>query len=194
MTLVSNENQVDVKGRCFMGMNMIKFERIWAMPNKITFNIAPIRKLINEEKTLGLWIDPFARDQDVAEITNDINPNTKAKYHLDALEFLKMFESKKVDGVFYDPIYSPRQLMECYNELDIPVTSLDTSSQTWSLWKKAVAKCVKPGGKIISFGWNSGGIGKTLGFEITRILLVPHGGMHNDTIVTVEKKIQDVLI
>ena len=26
------------------------------------------------------------------------------------------------------------------------------------------------------------------GFELTRVLLVPHGGLHNDTIVTVEVK------
>lgn len=36
--------------------------------------------------------------------------------------------------------------------------------------------------------WNSGGFGKNLGFEMIEILLVPHGGHHNDTIVTVERK------
>ncbi len=36
---------------------------------------------------------------------------------------------------------------------------------------------------------NSMGMGKNRGFEIQRILLVPHGGNHNDTIVTVEKKL-----
>lgn len=33
------------------------------------------------------------------------------------------------------------------------------------------------------------GIGKKNGFEIIEILLVAHGGMHNDTIVTVERKL-----
>lgn len=42
----------------------------------------------------------------------------------------------------------------------------------------------------MTFGWNSGGIGNKYGFEITRILLVPHGGWHNDTICTVEIKIK----
>lgn len=32
------------------------------------------------------------------------------------------------------------------------------------------------------------GIGYKYGFEIERILLVPHGGWHNDTICTVEVK------
>lgn len=44
------------------------------------------------------------------------------------------------------------------------------------------------GGKCISLGWNSGGVGEKNGFSITRILLVPHGSHHNDTIVTVEVK------
>jgi len=42
---------------------------------------------------------------------------------------------------------------------------------------------------VICFGWNSMGIGKTNNFKMVKILLVPHGGIHNDTIVTVEHKI-----
>ena len=34
---------------------------------------------------------------------------------------------------------------------------------------------------------NTNKLGKTKGFEIQEILLVPHGGWHNDTICTVEK-------
>jgi hypothetical protein len=40
----------------------------------------------------------------------------------------------------------------------------------------------------ISFGWSSNGIGKTLNFEQLEILIVAHGGIHNDTICTVERK------
>lgn len=50
-------------------------------------------------------------------------------------------------------------------------------------------RIVKKDGVVISCGWNSGGIGKKYGFDIVEILLVPHGGAHNDTIVVVEKKI-----
>jgi hypothetical protein PPSC2_p0296 len=65
------------------------------------------------------------------------------------------------------------------------------NSKTFSFWgdqKKEFFRIVKKGGKVISFGWNSGGIGKSNGFKITKILLVPHGGWHNDTICTVEEK------
>ena len=53
-----------------------------------------------------------------------------------------------------------------------------------------IGRIVNRGGIVISCGWNSGGIGKKYGFEILEILLVPHGGAHNDTIVTVERKIK----
>jgi hypothetical protein len=52
-----------------------------------------------------------------------------------------------------------------------------------------LANKIKVGGYCISFGWNSNGMGKNRGFEIVEILLVSHGGHHNDTIVTVERKV-----
>ncbi|GAH81276.1 unnamed protein product [marine sediment metagenome] len=51
-----------------------------------------------------------------------------------------------------------------------------------------MAKKIKKGGIVISFGWNSGGFGKNREFEIKEILLVAHGGNHNDTICVVEVK------
>lgn len=59
----------------------------------------------------------------------------------------------------------------------------------WSNLKKEIGRVVKKNGRVISFGWNSGGIGQKYGFEIQRILLVPHGGQHNDTIVVLDQKV-----
>ena len=165
-------------------------ERAWAMPNKNTFDIPPIRKLIAEE--LGedtFWIDPFANCNHVADVTNDLNPTFDTDYHMDALDFLKMFGSKSVDGVLYDPPYSPRQVSECYKNFGIEVTQETTRASFWGNHKKEISRIIKPGGKVITFGWNSGGIGAKYGFKIKRILLVAHGGWHNDTICTVEVKL-----
>lgn len=74
----------------------------------------------------------------------------------------------------------------------LEVSSKTTQSTFWSNQKKEISRIVKVGGKVISFGWNSGGIGMKYGFEIERILLVAHGGWHNDTICTVEKKVKNV--
>ena len=159
------------------------------MPNKNTFDIPPIRKLIAEE--LGedtFWIDPFANCNHIADITNDLNPAYDTDYHMDALDFLKMFDDNSVDGVLYDPPYSPRQVSECYKNFGIEVTQETTRASFWSNQKKEISRIVKPGGKVITFGWNSGGIGAKYGLIIKRILLVAHGGWHNDTICTVEVK------
>lgn len=157
-------------------------------PNKNTFDIKPIREMLKEEMTGGLWIDPFANKSRLANITNDLNPAFDTDYHLDALDFLKIFDNNSIDGILYDPPYSCRQISECYKNVGMPVNQETTQSTFWSSHKKEIARIVKTGGKVISFGWNSGGIGKYLGFEITRILLVYHGGHHNDTICTVEVK------
>ena len=173
-----------------MSENNILIERKWAMPNSNTFSIKPIKELINEEKTDGLWIDPFANSNKLANITNDLNPEFDTNYHMDALDFLEMFDDNSVDGVFYDPPYSLRQVTECYKNFGINVTSETTRSTFWTNHKKEISRIVKIGGKVITFGWNSGGIGNKYGFKITRILLVPHGGWHNDTICTVEVKVK----
>ena len=60
----------------------------------------------------------------------------------------------------------------------------------WGDSKNEIARLTKPEGLVICCGWTSQGIGKGRGFEILEILLVPHGGSKNDTIVTVERKIQ----
>ena len=166
----------------------LRIERIWAMPNKNTFEIEPIKNLLKEEMTGTQWIDPFAKDSKLAEWRNDINPNTKAEYHLEANDFLSKFKRESIDGGLLDWVYSPRQLKECYDSIGIPVTGLDTSAKTWRVWRESMARVIKPGGKVITFGWSSAGIGMKYGFQLYRILIVPHGGMHNDTIVTCEIK------
>ncbi len=166
----------------------ISIERIWAMPNKNTFEIKPIHDLIVDEITDGIWIDPFANRNKLASITNDLSTEFDTDYHLDALDFLKMFDTDSVDGVLYDPPYSPRQVSECYNNVGYNVTWDTTKASFWGNHKREISRIVKIGGKVITFGWNSGGIGNKYGFEIQKVLLVPHGGWHNDTICTVEIK------
>ena len=171
--------------------NGIVMERVWAMPNKNTFEIKPIKALIEEELTDGLWIDPFANRNKLATVTNDLNTEYDTDYHMDALDFMKMFEDNSVEGVLYDPPYSPSQVSECYNNVGYNVTWDTTKASFWGNHKREISRIVKLGGKVITFGWNSGGIGNKYGFEIERILLVPHGGWHNDTICTVEVKTHD---
>lgn len=166
----------------------MKIERAWAMPNKWTFTIKPIAELLTEEmENGGLWIDPFAGMHSPAICTNDLNPQMPTMFHMNAIDFLKSFPDGSVDGVLFDPPYSPRQVKECYEGIDGGI-KWDGRMNFWSNAKNEAARVLKPNGKAICFGWNSMGLGANRGFEMNRILLVPHGGSRNDTICTVEIK------
>lgn len=133
-------------------------------------------------------IDPFANTNKFGTVTNDLNPEYPTDYHMDATDFLKMFQDSSVDVVLYDSPYSPRQISECYKKFNLTVNMTTTQASYWSRQKAEIARIVKPQGIVITCGWNSGGIGSKYGFEIQEILLVAHGGWHNDTIVTVDRK------
>lgn len=165
----------------------IRYERRWAMPNKWTFKIQPIAELLDSEVE-GFTVDAFAGMSEIADLRNDLNPNSPSQKHMDALTFLKSLETESVDTGLYDPVYSPRQLSECYKNFGRKVTQKDTQQSTWSRWADEYARIIKLGGKAISFGWSSGGLGLKRGFTIEKILMVPHGAGHNDTIVVVERK------
>ena len=170
-----------------------RIRREWAMPNKWTFTIEPIRKLICKYVGDGKgWIDPFAGENSPAEIRNDLNPNRPAEYHLEAKEFAKIIDGT-FKGVLFDPPYSNRQIKECYEGIGLTVHQSDTQSSFYGDVKNFLAPKIEVGGIAISFGWNSSGFGLKRGFRIVEILLVAHGGAKNDTICTVEMKTQGSL-
>lgn len=166
----------------------MKIERTWAMPNKWTFTIKPIRNLLNEEISGDDWIDPFAGENGAlyADFTNDL----REEGGMDALQFLRGFSDNSANGILFDPPYSITQAKQCYEGYGMELLDTKpTSMKYWADCKNEMARITKPGGKIICFGWNTMGIGINRGFKMERILIVPHGGSKNDTLVTVETKI-----
>ena len=171
--------------------SLVVVNRVWAMPHKNTFKIKPIGELVKRyvsgEKVI---IDPFANSSKIGTITNDLNPKFDTDYHLDALDFLKLMKTQSADVVLYDPPFSVRQRVECYESVGITPTMEHTKASWRSNHLNEIARIVKPGGYCLSFGWNTNGVGKTRGFEIVEILVVAHGGSHNDTLCTVERKVK----
>ncbi len=139
------------------------------------------------ESAMEDWPDKISKLQ-LALVINH-NLKIKARYHMEAEEFCKFIRGS-FTGVLFDPPYSYRQVSEHYKVLGKKATQLDTSTRFYNRAMNPIAKKIKVGGIAISFGWNSNGFGKKRGFEIIEILLVAHGGHHNDTIVTVERKMQ----
>jgi hypothetical protein len=170
----------------------MKITREWAMPSADTFSVPPIgdfvKRYLRESK---VSIDPFARNKRWATHTNDLNPNTEAEYHMDAEAFLVMLSEKgvKADLIIFDPPYSPRQISECYQEAGIKCGMQETQNAAlYSRVKNAIMGVAATDATVLSFGWNSAGMGKKHGFEQLEILLCCHGGAHNDTICLAERK------
>lgn len=167
----------------------LEIRREFAMPNANTFRIPPIRKLVKIEmaESDGIWIDPFANESDFGDVTNDLNPEFETDYHLDAVDFLQKFDDHSIDGgVLFDPPYSPRQIKEVYDRVGLETEMETTQAKFWADCKNEIRRVCAPGATVLTFGWNSGGVGKTKDFTQRFILLVHHGGWHNDTICVVE--------
>ncbi len=179
----------------------MRIERAWAMPNRWTFKIKPIAVLLAEEMQDDWWVDPFAGIYSPAHVTNDVNVAMGAMYHEDALVFLRMQASilemmppsELFNGGLFDPPYSYTQAKRSYDALGLKLKPEMSQRRYWSDCLNELARVIRPGGKVISFGWNSNDAGVKRGFRKDRILLVAHGAGHNDTIVTVETKIVNKL-
>jgi len=167
----------------------IILRREWSMPNSWTFDIPPIRELVEREveKSDGLWVDPFAGKSDIANVTNDLHPERDTDYTMKAVNFLNTFDNGEVDGgVIFDPPYSASQLKRKYDNIGIEPNQDDTNATFFARNRDQIERVCGEGATVVSFGWNSTGVGKTRGFKKREILLVCHGSSRNDTICVVE--------
>lgn len=138
-----------------------KITRVWAMPNKWTFKIKPIGEIVHCYVGDGKgWIDPFAGMYSPAEFTNDLNPEMPARYHMDALDFIKQLDGE-YNGALLDPPYTPRQVKECYNHVGRHMEQDDALlGYKRGQYKSSLNPLIKINGIVISCGWNSVGMGK----------------------------------
>jgi hypothetical protein len=162
------------------------------MGNPETFSLPPVARLLDRYLSgARVIVDPFARDSKRGTLTNDLNPATAAEYHLTAEDFVEQVQAS-ADAVLFDPPYSPRQIAECYQQIGRKCSTEDTqNARLYKRVKDGLDRMLKPNGIAICCGWNSMGFGIKRGYEMLEILLVPHGAAHNDTIITVERKVPD---
>lgn len=109
---------------------------------------------------------------------------------MDAEDFLRMLAAKgvKADLIIFDPPYSPRQISECYKSFGLEVGMKETQSALlYQRVRDAIVPVATEDAIVLSFGWNSVGMGNKHGFNQIEIMLVCHGGAHNDTICVAER-------
>jgi hypothetical protein len=165
-------------------LDAIVINRVWEMPNKWTFKMKCVDKLL-ASRVQGNFADPFAGLHSPAAYRNDIEEARNSTHQMDALDFLKSFDDNSLDGVLFDPPYSVEQCLRRYTPR---FKGTAGRAEYWAKCKDEMKRVIAPGGIAISFCWDSTGVGKNRGFQIEEILLICHGACHNDTIVTVERK------
>ena len=171
----------------------MKFSRQWDMPSSDTFDVPSIAGFVKKYlMTSKVSVDPFARNKRWATHTNDLNPDTAAAEHMDAEDFcLKLHaDGVRPDLVLFDPPYSINQIVMTYKEFGIDRDGRGChNGALYSRVREAIRKLCNPGAIVLTFGWNSAGMGKA--WDIEEIMLVCHGGAHNDTICMAERKLAD---
>lgn len=168
-----------------MGSEIV-MSRVWTMPHQWTFKMKPVYHLLDKLCVGAGWIDPFAGEYSPAEITNDCRTESPAKHHLDGLEFLRSLPDNSANGALFDPPYSVEQALRCYTP---KFKGTAGRAEYHAKCKDEIARILNTDGIAVCFGWDSNGIGKGRGFELKAVNLLCHGACHNDTIITVEQKI-----
>ena len=158
----------------------MKFIYFKQPPRKYTFEMPKIKQYI-EEISKGNVLNLFAGKirLNINEIRVDIDNKYNPTYNMDAFKFIKT-TNMKFDTIILDPPYNIRKAREKYNNNYIG---------SFTKIKNELVKIITKNGIIITFGYDSNGMSECRGFEKKEIWLICHGGDHNDTIVTVERKI-----
>lgn len=159
----------------------MKTEYIATNLKRYTFQNQTMRRWV-EKRSRGLVLNLFCGPTKLKlnEIRNDLNKEVPADYHKDALDFVREWKGEKFDTIILDPPYSYRKSMEMYG------------GRRCSRFKQLadeIPRILNENGRVISFGYHSTFLGKTRGFQLSRICVFGHGGSQHCTIGIVERKI-----
>jgi hypothetical protein len=135
----------------------------------------------------GIIIDPFARNCSLAgEWTNDLDLDTKARHHVDALEFIKKAPRNHFDLAILDPPFSSSQAERKYGAKNIYA-----DGSYFSKVAKALVDDLKSGGYLLKFGYNTTRHDPRL--VLIQYWVVNFGGNRNDVLVSLWRKSQTTL-
>ena len=147
-------------------------------PKRYTFEQPRLRQWI-EKWCKGRVLNLFAGTTklNANEFRVDCDKNVNPDWCGDAYEFVTT-TNLRFDTIVLDPPYNLRKSREKYDGKYIG---------SFTKIKNVLKKVLNEGGRIITLGYDSVGMGKGRGFEKIAICLICHNGDHNDTICLVEQ-------
>lgn len=155
------------------------------MPNKWTFEIKPVKEYLQATTLFGYTLFPFAGKTRILDSPThlhiDINPDMNPDILGDSRDVLKTFveDYRRFNTIVLDPPFSFFQAVRTYG---------NKKMSDISYIKDLCNQLLLPRGKVISFGFNSTGMGKKRGYIKQELHIFNHGGNHNDMMMLVERK------
>jgi hypothetical protein len=159
----------------------MEITRWFEMPRKWTFQMPKVRKWV-EDRVYGQALNLFGGVTRIGQAThNDLNESLLQPGDLnrDAFDLTKWVDlPHQFDCVIFDPPYSAHQAVVSYGT---------KKAQRVTHARDVVEYVLKPGGRVISLGFNSTGMGNSRGYTKEALALVNCGGSHNDYILLSER-------
>jgi hypothetical protein len=149
-----------------------------------TFKMPKLRKWVEERldgPTLNLFggITRLTHPTGDEILHNELREDIDADLHRDACDLVQWQDmASRFGTVVLDPPYSAHQAVVSYGI---------KKAQRITHARDVIEHVLRPGGRVISLGFNSTGMSKKRGFTKEALLLVHCGGSHNDYIVVSER-------
>jgi len=147
-----------------------------------TFQYEPARELVESllaGRVLNACAGKTKLRHDGEIVRNDLNPERDAGTHHNVEEIAEHFPPQSFDTVVFDPPFDDTQAADKYDGIH---------AKNIYAALEAFETLVRPGGRVVTFGWNSWGMKSFSAFEREATHLLQRGPVLRDVIVTVDRR------
>ena len=151
-------------------------------PNKWTFQSDKIRRWVEsllEGRTLNACAGKTKLAHDHEIVRNDLDEDRDADMHVDVCEIADHFEPESFGTIVYDPPFSENQATRSYEGREVGNDALT---------KRQFDELLKPGGRVIQFGFTTTCMPMSLGYERREVAVWNTLGRMNDYLSVVDEK------
>ena len=152
-------------------------------PNRWTFQSDKIREWVEERldgRVLNACAGKTRLDHDGEIVRNDLDEEIDADLHVDVCEIADHFDVCSFDTIVFDPPFSEYQANKSYEGRTVGSVALA---------KRQFHELLRPGGRVIQFGFTTTNMPLALGYEREAVAIFNTLGQMNDYLGTVDRKL-----
>lgn len=151
-------------------------------PNRWTFRSDKIRRWVEKRlqgRVLNACAGKTTLTHDHKVVRNDLDEDRDADLHADVCEISDHFDPASFDTVVYDPPFSQNQATRSYEGQEVGDDALA---------KRQFDELLRPGGRVIQFGFTTTCMPMHLGYERREVAVWNTLGRMNDYLSVVDEK------